>query len=53
MKAPFAYPGRNPYRNDPDETEGRRLYRGLANAEGRMSMWRERTIRLTDEVMGG
>lgn len=31
---PFVYPGRNPYRNDPDETEGRALYRGKANAEG-------------------
>lgn len=42
-RKPFAFPGRNPYRNDPDETEGRKLYRGRANAEARMSIGLART----------
>lgn len=41
-RVPFAYPGRNPHRNDPDETEGRALYRGLANAEARRQLAYER-----------
>jgi hypothetical protein len=45
-RAPFAYPPRNPFRLDPDETEGRRLYRALANAEARMVMALARRIRL-------
>lgn len=38
MKKPFVFPGRNPYHNDPDETEGRRIYRGRANAEAAFQM---------------
>jgi hypothetical protein len=45
-RAPFAYPPRNRFRIDPDETEGRRLYRSLANAEARMAMALARRIRL-------
>lgn len=32
----------------PDETEGRRLYRRLAEAEGRLSFWRDRRVRLAE-----
>lgn len=32
--------------NDPDETEGRALYRARADSEGRLSMWRERKVTL-------
>lgn len=50
-RAPFAYPGRNPFRNDPDETEGRALYRGLANAEARRQLAYERhRARLKDST---
>jgi hypothetical protein len=34
--------------NDPDETEGRALYRGRADAEARMSMWRDRKVKLKE-----
>jgi hypothetical protein len=46
-RAPFAYPRRN-FRqfNDPDETEGRRLYRTYANAETALSMALARRITL-------
>lgn len=37
-RPPFAYPGRNPYANDPDETEGRRIFRATANAEARRQL---------------
>lgn len=37
-RAPFAYPARNPFRNDPDETEGRQLYRGQAAALARAQL---------------
>jgi hypothetical protein len=47
VRPPFAYPRREPPRfNDPDETEGRRLYRALANAEGRMAMALARRVKL-------
>jgi hypothetical protein len=45
-RAPFAYPGRNSFRNDPDETEGRRLYRAYANAEAALAMALARRIKL-------
>lgn len=45
-RAPFAYPPRNPYRNEPDETEGRRLYRGRANAEAARSLSMARRVTL-------
>jgi len=46
VRPPFAYPGRNPFANDPDETEGRRIYRGRANAEAAMAMGLARKKRL-------
>lgn len=35
---PHGSGGGNAYRNDPDETAGRALYRAMANAEARASM---------------
>ena len=32
--------------NDPDETEGRALYRARAEAEARLSCWRDRKVTL-------
>jgi hypothetical protein len=46
-RVPFAYPRREPSRfNDPDETEGRRLYRARANAEAAMALALARRVRL-------
>jgi len=46
-RAPFAYPrGPRFRRDDPDETEGRRLYRGRANAEAAMALALARRISL-------
>lgn len=39
-------------RNDPDETEGRLLYRQRAEAEARMSLAIARRVRLTDKRTG-
>lgn len=36
-------------RNDPDETEGRLLYRQRAEAEARMQMARTRKVRLLQQ----
>lgn len=47
---PSVRPPLNIYRNDPDETEGRRLYRGRANAEARAQLAYERhKVRLKRE----
>lgn len=44
------YVYRNPYRNDPDETEGRRIYRAKADAIARAQLAYERhTARLKKE----
>ncbi len=32
------YVYRNPYRNDPDETDGRRMYRAYADAKARADL---------------
>jgi hypothetical protein len=45
-RAPFAYPRRGKRFNDPDETEGRRLYRAFANAEAALAMALTRRIKL-------
>jgi hypothetical protein len=46
-RAPFAYPrGERFRRDDPDETEGRRLYRSLANGQARMAMALARRVSL-------
>lgn len=38
-RPPFAYPRGERLRwNDPDETEGRRLYRSIANGEAALAM---------------
>jgi hypothetical protein len=48
-RAPFAYPRRDFRRlSDPDETEGRRLYRAYSNAEAALSMALARRVRLKD-----
>lgn len=45
------YVYRNPYRNDPDETEGRRLYRARAEAEARRQLAYDRhKVRLVDDA---
>jgi hypothetical protein len=48
-RAPFAYPPRNRFRNDPDETEGRGLYRAYASAEAALAMALARRIRLSGD----
>jgi hypothetical protein len=48
-RAPFAYPRRDYRRFDPDETDGRRLYRAYANAEAALAMALARRVRLTGQ----
>jgi hypothetical protein len=50
MKKPFAWPRKDILYNDPDETEGRRIYRGRANAEARMSLGLGRPVKLKKDV---
>jgi len=45
-------PPKNPYRNDPDETKGRRLYRGLANAQAAMDLGMARRVTMKKESDG-
>jgi hypothetical protein len=46
-RAPFSYPRKERFRfDDADETEGRRLYRALANGHARMSMALARRVSL-------
>lgn len=40
----------NQRRDDPDETEGRALYRAYANAEASMQMGLSRRVRLIDDA---
>lgn len=49
MKVPFVRPPRNPYASDPDETEGRRIYRGRAEAEAARSLGVLRRVKLKTE----
>ncbi|MDP3740332.1 MAG: hypothetical protein Q8R02_23295 [Hyphomonadaceae bacterium] len=37
-------------RNDPDETEGRRLYRGIANAIARQQIALTRAVRMKQDA---
>lgn len=38
--------------NDPDETEGRMIYRAIANAEARRQIAMQRRVRLAPKVRG-